>query len=195
MTISPEYRRWLVIMVKEPRPGKVKTRLGKDIGMTTAAWWFRHQANLTIRQLRHPSWNIVLAVSPDVEGLNSRIWPRDISRWPQGEGNIGQRMLRIFDELPKGPVIIVGADIPDITTAHIMRAFKCLGSNEAVFGPATDGGFWLVGLKRMRPKPVAMFSGVRWSSRYTLSDSVRSIKGLRIAITCTLADVDEAKDL
>ena len=56
-------RRTLVIMVKEPRPGRVKTRLGRDIGMVGAAWWFRHQTRSLIRRLRDPRWQIVLAVA------------------------------------------------------------------------------------------------------------------------------------
>ena len=52
-------------MVKEPRPGRVKTRLGRDIGMTAAAWWFRHQTHKILRQLQDPRWELILAVSPD----------------------------------------------------------------------------------------------------------------------------------
>ncbi|MEO0359106.1 MAG: hypothetical protein AAF386_12620, partial [Pseudomonadota bacterium] len=70
----------LIIMVKEPRPGRVKTRLGKDIGMTAAAWWFRHQTRRVIRRLDDPRWSLTLAVAPDVEGYQSRIWPNHIPR-------------------------------------------------------------------------------------------------------------------
>ncbi|MBL4807251.1 MAG: hypothetical protein JKY31_08175, partial [Rhodobacteraceae bacterium] len=51
-------------MLKEPRAGRVKTRLGRDIGMTSAAWWFRHQTRRLIRQLTDPRWEIILSVAP-----------------------------------------------------------------------------------------------------------------------------------
>jgi len=189
VTISPEYRRRLVVMVKEPRSGLVKTRLGRGIGMTAAAWWFRHQSAQLIRRLRDPRWQIVIAVSPDSEGLNSRVWPGDLARWPQGPGGLGQRMVGVFDGMPKGPVVIIGADIPDIQRADIGAAFRALGDHDAVFGPATDGGFWLVGLKRVRPRPPKMFAGVRWSSETALADSIATMAGCRIATVRTLSDV------
>ena len=195
MTISPEYRRRLVVMVKEPRPGRVKTRLARDIGSTTAAWWFRHQCGGLIRRLRDPRWQMILAVSPDREGMRSRIWPADLARLPQGRGNLGQRMAGVFDAMPKGPVLIIGADIPGICKSHIAQAFRALGPSDAVFGPATDGGYWLMGLKRTRARPPALFANVRWSSRHALADSMASLPGYWIALADSLSDVDCARDL
>ena len=75
MTISPDFRRRprLVVMLKEPHPGRVKTRLGRGLGMVGAAWWFRHQTGGLLRRLQDPRWELMLAVSPDVEGMNSRV--------------------------------------------------------------------------------------------------------------------------
>jgi rSAM/selenodomain-associated transferase 1 len=190
-------RAQLFIMVKEPHPGRVKTRLGRDIGMTAAAWWFRHQSGSLIRRLgRDPRWQTVLAVSPDHEGLASRVWPWHLPRWPQGAGNLGHRMGRIFRRAPKGPVVIIGADIPGITPALIARAFAALGNHDAVFGPAPDGGYWLIGLKRgARPVPPRIFDAVRWSSATALADTKASLGTAKIALIDTLRDVDRAADL
>ncbi len=195
MAISHKYRQRLVVMVKEPRPGRVKTRLGRDIGMTRSAWWFRHHAHALIRRLRDPRWQIIIAVSPDAEGLQSRVWPADLARWPQGRGDLGARMAGIFNGVPPGPAVIIGADIPAVSKPHIARAFAALGSHDAVFGPATDGGFWLVGLKRLYPSPPQLFANVRWSSKHALADSIASIPNRRIALVDTLSDVDTAADL
>lgn len=185
----------LVIMVKEPRPGRVKTRLGRSIGMTAAAWWFRHQTAALIRRLQDPRWAVVLAVSPDFEGLQSRVWPAHLPRWPQGGGDLGCRMGRAFRDMPPGPVCLIGADIPDINCARIARAFDALGSHDAVFGPAPDGGYWLVGMKRARAVPATLFQNVRWSTQHALADTIASLGGASVALVDELRDVDTVDDL
>ncbi|MGC3938097.1 TIGR04282 family arsenosugar biosynthesis glycosyltransferase [Roseobacter sp. EG26] len=188
-------RRTLVVMLKEPRPGCVKTRLGRDVGMVPAAWWFRHQTRALLRRLRDPRWQILLAVSPDREGLKSRVWPGYLPRVPQGRGNLGDRMARAFQLPVKGPVCIIGADIPGIHRHHIMHAFKTLGQSDAVFGPAPDGGYWLIGLKRTRPIPPDLFVNVRWSSEHALADTLGTMPDARVAYIEKLRDVDTAHDL
>lgn len=185
----------LVVMVKEPRPGRVKTRLGRDIGMVAAAWWFRHQSKSLLRKLRDPRWRIVLAVAPDHEGLTSRIWPSDLTRVPQGKGYLGSRMARVLRSAPPGPVCIVGADIPDISRARVASAFAALGSADAVFGPAKDGGYWLIGLKRVRAVPAKLFHGVRWSTEHALADTIATLGDHSVKTVSTLRDVDTLKDL
>ena len=191
----------LIIMVKEPRPGRVKTRLGRDIGNIAATWWFRHQSARLIRRLRDPRWRIVLATAPD-RAVSSRIWPSDIARQPQGQGDLGQRMksmLRQAGAAPgqtnQGRICLIGADIPGITRAHIARAFAVLGSHDAVFGPAPDGGYWLVGVKHPARLPQSLFQNVRWSSEHALADTLRGLPGYRIALTDQLRDVDTGADL
>lgn len=187
--------RHLVLMLKEPRPGRVKTRLAKDIGTIAAAWWMRHQTRRLIGHLEDPRWVLWLAVSPDTAGLQSRVWPGHIRRLPQGPGDLGQRMGRILRSLPPGPVCIVGSDIPALRAPHVARAFAALGHADAVFGPAPDGGYWLVGLKRTGAVPAQIFGGVRWSTRHALDDSRASLAGLRIAEVDMLRDVDVVGDL
>jgi glycosyltransferase A (GT-A) superfamily protein (DUF2064 family) len=150
-----------------------------------------------IRNLGHdPRWQTVLAVSPDVEGLQSRIWPAHLLRWPQGRGDLGDRMAAIFRGAPTGPVVIIGADIPGITPALIEKAFRALGDHDAVFGPASDGGYWLVGIKRgAKAVPVGLFKRVRWSTKHALADSVATLGNARVAYIDTLQDVDRAGDL
>ncbi|OUS38056.1 hypothetical protein A9Q94_03270 [Rhodobacterales bacterium 56_14_T64] len=187
-------KRTLIIMLKRPQPGRVKTRLGRDLGMVGAAWWFRHQSARLLRRLRDPRWQIVLAVSPD-NAVSSPVWPADLPRIPQGRGDLGQRMARMLGAMPPGPVCLIGADIPDISRPHIARAFAALGDHDAVFGPALDGGYWLVGLKHPQRQPRDLFANVRWSSQHALSDSLATLPGHRIALIDPLRDVDTAADL
>ncbi len=183
-------------MVKEPHPGRVKTRLGRDLGHTRAAWWFRHQTKKLILRLSvDRRWQTMLAVSPDAEGIASRVWPPSVIRQPQGTGNLGDRMARIFRSAPAGPVVIVGADIPDISPLLIAKAFRALGNHDAVIGPAPDGGFWLIGLKNMRAVPNTLFDNVRWSSEFALQDTLQTLGSLSIAKIDVLQDIDTFEDL
>ncbi|WP_425044815.1 TIGR04282 family arsenosugar biosynthesis glycosyltransferase [Primorskyibacter sp. S87] len=182
-------------MVKEPRPGRVKTRLAKDFGTVPAAWWFRRQARNLLQRLRDPRWEITLAVAPDWEGQLSKIWPADLPRSPQGRGDLGQRMARQMSLPSAGPVCVIGADLPDLDRRHVANAFSALGRHDYVFGPAEDGGFWLAGAKRVKALPATLFRNVRWSSNHALTDTLKGLHGERIALIDTLRDVDTAKDL
>jgi glycosyltransferase A (GT-A) superfamily protein (DUF2064 family) len=163
--------------------------------MTAAAWWFRHQTRRLIRNVQDPRWNVVLAVTPDRAGLSSRVWPEHIARASQGQGNLGDRMARMLRGAPAGPVCVIGADIPGINRAEIAKAFHALGGHDAVFGPAPDGGYWLIGLKRARAVPPGLFDGVRWSSEHALADTIATLPDHRIAQVATLQDVDTIDDL
>lgn len=182
-------------MVKEPRPGRVKTRLGREVGMVTAAWWFRHQVNGLLSRVRDPRWQVVLAVAPDVAGLRSRVWSADLLRWPQGRGDLGDRMARMLRNAGGGPACVIGADIPGVTRQHVAEAFAALGDHDAVFGPAPDGGYWLVGLKHPARQPAGFMKGVRWSTENALADTISTMPDYTIAQVATLQDVDTADDL
>ena len=91
--------------------------------------------------------------------------------------------------------MIIGADIPDARPRHAAAAFRALGSNDAAFGPARDGGYWLVGLKR-RPGIPDIFTGVRFSTRHALDDTRANLPcGRTVALIDTLDDIDDGADL
>ena len=188
------FRCRLVVMAKVPMAGVVKTRLAREIGEAGATRFARQtMAALLLRLSPDRRWATTLAVSPDATVL-SRCWPRGVPRVGQGGGDLGRRMHRLMERMPPGPVVIVGPDAPGITSAHIAEAFRRLGGHDAVFGPATDGGYWLVGLKR-RPRLLSPFAAVRWSSPHALADTLANLEGKSVACVATLGDVDDARGL
>src|SRR5262245_1853778 len=181
----------LIIMAKRPVAGRVKRRLGREIGAAAAMRFYRHCLSHAVLRLAHDRrWRTLLALD---SGERFEPSPRKLRRVRQGTGDLGRRMQSLFDTMPPGPAIIVGSDIPGIEAKHIAQAFKLLGNNDAVLGPATDGGYWLVGLRRT-PKRLAPFAKVRWSSRYALADTVANLDGKRVALAATLGDVDTSAD-
>ncbi|WNK00619.1 TIGR04282 family arsenosugar biosynthesis glycosyltransferase [Thalassospiraceae bacterium LMO-JJ14] len=194
MRADPAFRPRLVIFAKAPRLGRVKTRLARDIGHVQAWRFYRVMLfSLARRMGRDPRFETLIACAPDTALFDNGVWPRGVARIAQGRGNLGERMQRVFDALPPGPVVIIGADIPEIRPADIADAFRALGRRDAVFGPAGDGGYWLVGLKR-RPVTRQIFAGVRWSGPHALADTVSNLQNASYTALKTLNDVDNGKD-
>jgi rSAM/selenodomain-associated transferase 1 len=177
----------LVILAKAPRLGRVKSRLAADIGAVRAWGFYRNALAQLVRRLRgDPRWNCRLWVDD-----GAARWPRGVSRHRQVSGDLGQRMAHVMRSAPQGPVVIIGADIPDIRPRHIAAAFRALGSRDVVFGPADDGGYWLVGFRR-RPVTPAPFAPVRWSSGHALADTTSNLGNrFSVAFCDVLGDVDD----
>ncbi len=194
---SPARQRHLVVMIRQPRAGRVKTRLARGIGHVAAVWWYRHQVARLIQRLDKPRrWTLWLAVTPDTAGLRSRDWPGHLRRVGQGRGDLGDRMGRLFRGLPPGKVVIVGSDVPGISPDDIGAAFGALGRRGAVIGPAEDGGYWLIGLRRGgQPVPAGLFRNVRWSSAHALRDTLKTLQEPDPVMLRRLRDVDSAEDL
>lgn len=191
-------KRHLVIFARTPQAGRAKRRLGMEIGTMEASRFYRRLLGEQIRRMtRDPRWTVWLSVTPDT-ALRHPAWHLvPVSRrMPQRQGDLGRRMKLPFATLPPGPVVLVGSDIPAMRPSHIAQAFALLGRHDLVFGPARDGGFWLVGARRTRPLPPLLFSNVRWSTATALADT---LAGLPDHITTTLADtlddVDDAEAL
>ena len=184
--------RQLAIFLKEPRLGRVKGRLARDVGYGEAWLFYRRLVRRVLPPLaRDARWSAWLATAPDHWHGQEPFWPVALPTLPQGSGDIGQRMLRIFRSLPPGPAIVVGSDIPDLAPVHVERGFRALGRADVVLGPAEDGGYWLIGLGP-RARTIDPFRGVRWSSPWALADTERALpKGFRLALADRLADVDD----
>jgi hypothetical protein len=179
----------LIIMVREPRLGAVKTRLAAEIGTVEATRFYRSVTVALIRRLAFDRrWKTVLAVAPDTARM-PRSWPAGVQRVAQGGGDIGARMGRLMRS-QSGAAVLIGSDIPCVEASHIAQAFMLLHRNDAVFGPAEDGGFWLVGLKPLPHLP-NIFRDIRWSGPDALGDTLANLAGRKVGLAAKLADVDD----
>jgi rSAM/selenodomain-associated transferase 1 len=177
----------LILFARAPRLGTVKRRLARDIGPVAALRFHRGQLARLVRQLgRDRRWRLELAVTPD----RAR-WPAGAAMVPQGAGDLGQRMRRALCRHRRA--VLVGSDIPGLGPADVAAAFRALGRADAVFGPAEDGGYWLVGLGPRRPEQP--FANVRWSGEQALADTLANFRRHRVALLRRLRDVDTAEDL
>jgi rSAM/selenodomain-associated transferase 1 len=180
----------LIIMVKQPVMGRVKTRLAREIGPVAATAFARTATRGTIARLsRDRRWRTVLAVAPDTAAA-SPVWPAHCAALGQGRGDLGERMERLLGRGVR-PALLIGADIPAVSPEIIADAFRLLARNDAVLGPAEDGGYWLVGLNRWAPQS-GIFDGVRWSTRFALADTARNLADIRLGYAACLGDVDDA---
>jgi len=175
--------------------GSVKRRLAAGIGDGAALKFYRGILVATVRLSRDRRWQTVIALTPDRAAARARlrgIVGRKREAVPQGSGDLGRRMAKAMTRFVPQPTIIVGSDIPGLQPEHIARAFRALRAADAVFGPARDGGFWLVGLRNARAA-ARLFSNVRWSSAHALSDVRAKLpKSARVAAVEMLEDVDDA---
>jgi uncharacterized protein len=177
--------------------GLAKTRLARGVGVV-AAWRTKRRLDAyTCRVARSAGWETLLAVAPqkDLKAQFRDVWPSGLRRIGQGQGDLGQRMARALVAFGRAPVCIIGSDLPDLRRLDLVQAFKALKRADVVLGPATDGGYWLIG---MAPRAArrARLVPVRWSSSYTLSDTLACLpSNWRVSFLRELEDVDDAASL
>jgi len=190
-------KRHVVIFARTPQAGRVKRRLAASIGALAASRFYRALLAGQIGRLSlDRRWTVWICATPD-SSLDHPVWRRvpRARRVGQADGDLGRRMARALRSLPPGPAVLVGSDIPALRSVHVARAFALLGRHDLVFGPATDGGFWLVGARRVRPLPYRLFAGARWSTPHALADVLAGIPaGQSVALSDALDDIDDIHD-
>ena len=186
----------VLVFAKPPQIGLAKTRLARSLDRTSARRIARFTMSRTLRACRQSLATPFLIVTPAnaVQLSLGGLWPEDLFRADQGKGDLSDRLNRGLQTAPMGKVLFIGADAPDITPALINQALKALDRSEAVFGPASDGGFWLFGLKK-GVRTHSPFAGVRWSTEHALADVRANLNtGARIRYLPQLIDIDTADD-
>lgn len=180
----------LYIFAKKPGMGAAKTRLARDIGPTHAQRLCRTMSAQILRNVTDPRWDTSLYIAPARAIGTVPAWDGFAQR-PQPKGSLSPRLATVFSG-EKRPVLVIGTDCPQISARDIADALDALRSTPFVFGPASDGGFWLMGA--VAPLKPDVFDGVRWSSEHTLSDLEVRLKG-SVTKLRTLTDVDDAVGL
>jgi uncharacterized protein len=178
----------VVVFARAPRLGTVKRRLARDIGDRAALRFHVSTLTALLRGLqRCRRFDVVLAVTPDRAYFRL---PVRVNRIPQGHGDLGLRMNRALGRYRR--VALMGCDIPRAGAADVRAAFRRLGTVDAVFGPACDGGYWLIALGRRRPAD--LFGQSRWSTEHALADTLKQFRHHRVGFVRRLPDVDTEAD-
>jgi uncharacterized protein len=189
----------VIVFAKAPTPGQAKTRLIPALGAEQAALLHAALAERAITTAQKSgAEEVELCCTPNSEEAFFKYCAEDfdVSLTDQGDGDLGERMLRAFDSALEHieRVIIIGADCPALTAKHIQNAAKALDNADVVLMPAEDGGYVLIGATRTHAK---MFDGITWGTASVLVEQRRKLDvcGLTFIETDTLWDVDRPEDL
>lgn len=184
----------LIIFTRNPELGKVKTRLAKSIGNQKALMVYNDLLQHTMEQTQ--SLNCDKFVFYDSEIIENDIWKSEIyHKKLQSKGDLGTRMQVAFEWLfSQGyqKCIIIGSDLFDLKTAIINHAFEVLENKESVIGPAEDGGYYLLGLKKMNK---AIFHNKAWGTSTVFESTVNDLSNEHLFLLNTLNDIDTIEDL
>ena len=171
----------LLVFVKLPVAGRVKTRLQPELSPELAVGLYRAMVNDVFTALERPEqWDLVAFCSPPGQERAFREWlPGSTRLVPQSGTDLGERLARAFEwshAQGHSRTLIVGTDMPTLGSDALSDAFAALESVEVVLGPSTDGGYYLVGLKEPRPE---FFEDVDWSTSEVLEQTVAKLEGGR----------------
>ena len=186
----------LILFLKAPQPGLVKTRLAADLGAAGACAAYVRLVEAVLRSLS-PLDGVELRFTPEESRAEIERWLRP--GWqakPQGPGDLGEKLAHAVREAFNSGVqrvVVIGSDCPDVTTADIGAAWSALAEHDVVVGPATDGGYWLIGL---RSGDARIFEGISWSTGVVLEQTLARCRAadLTVKLLRALPDVDTLED-
>ena len=189
-------KRLLIILTKNPELGKGKSRLAETVGKENALLIFKelikHTVSIT-KQLKSDKW----VFYSDYLGDNEYFDDLEYEKFLQVGNDLGDRMRNAINQAFEAgyeQVMMIGSDCYQLTTSELEKGFKVLDSNDFVFGPAEDGGYYLIGTKTSFTK---VFDNKTWSTATVLYEAIRDVEGadLTFDTLTTLSDVDYEEDL
>ncbi len=196
----------LTVFTRYPEPGKTKTRLIPALGEEGAANLQRQMTEYTISQVKQLRQILAIDVEIRFTGGNEDLMGKwlgsDLLYNCQGEGDLGEKLSRCVDNAIAQEVqslIIIGIDCPDVNPEILNQAFNSLQSYDLVIGPATDGGYYLIGLRCSMPELFShkLFSNISWGTSEVLKQTIYIAQQLNLShdLLPTLSDIDRPEDL
>lgn len=191
---------WLGLFVKQPVPGRVKTRLAETLGPDRAADLYAGFTGFLVERLRTTGDQRALVFTPNDEPSARHfesLAGNEYVAVPQEGADLGERLTRAFDrafDAGADRVVVIGSDCPLLPPDHVERAFDLLAERDVVLGPAADGGYYLVGLARPLP---GLFERIDWSGPHVLRQTIDRLREVdaTLGLLPPWYDVDTAEDL
>lgn len=190
----------LIIFLKYPEAGKVKTRLAKDVGEEQAAKIYSQMALKVIDSTVEPdSYNTIIFYDPPdkEEEIKNWIGKKELQYLPQIGNTLGDRISNAFKEMFSSgaeKAVIIGTDCLEVTSKIINEAISLLDEAQIIIGPAEDGGYYLLGLNKPTPQ---IFQDINWSTEHVLNQTISKIEEnkLNYKKLKTLKDIDTVDDI
>lgn len=176
------------LFARYPTPGSAKTRLAPLVGMDGAAEVHQRLVERTVATVRAAGLPLVVHTTGAAPSLFAK-WLGDVTLSDQGDGDLGDRLARV-----PAPAILLGADIPGLTPEHLRAAVNALGHVPVAIGPATDGGYYLLGFQS--PVPF-LFDAMPWGTNAVFAETERRLaaRGIDHRVLDPLDDCDRPEDL
>lgn len=173
----------LILFLKYPEKGKVKTRLAKDIGNEKALLIYKKSVSKLLNQLDSNNYDISIYYCPENKNDEVKKWINlpDIKYLAQSGDDLGIRMLNAFKDsisLKYAKTVIIGTDCLEITNSLLSQSFDLLDDSDLVLGPATDGGYYLMGLKAVVE---TIFQDIHWSTEKVLKQTIKKAKEIKLS--------------
>ncbi|MDC0870292.1 TIGR04282 family arsenosugar biosynthesis glycosyltransferase [Flavobacteriaceae bacterium] len=188
------HRNLLIIFTRNPVLGKVKTRLAKTVGDKTALDIYHFLLQKTKEVTNKISCDKKVYYSEKI--IEDDLWDQSIYQKREQYGNdLGEKMKNAFNDSFKNnyeKIIVIGSDLFDLEPSHINEAFKKLNHNNVVIGPALDGGYYLIGLKKLHPK---IFQNKNWGTSSVRKETLKNLEKVDVHLLPMLNDVDVIEDI
>lgn len=184
----------IIIFARNPKLGKVKTRLANTIGDFAALKTYKILMKHTANVVEKSNAEKIVFYSEYID--NNDVWAKiKCKKVKQSEGDLGEKMQTAFEyafELGHKKIVIIGSDVYSLKTEHIDSAFTQLETHDVVIGPAHDGGYYLLGLNFIIPE---LFEQKKWGTSSVLENTLADLNELNVTLLEPLNDIDTYEDL